>query len=117
MQKHTELLLNHIYHHWGPSDFFPCEVCGNRATETHHIFRRGKYGDSANIVENLMMVCRTCHESYGDKTEYMMYLLGVHFSFLDQLGKNTAITDAYRTKLEKGDVSLNDLKVIFFEKI
>ena len=33
-------------------------------------------------IENLMALCRRCHDHYGDKKEWMEYLFVVHFRFL-----------------------------------
>ena len=36
-----------------------CEVCGNKATEAHHILRRSQGG--TNDPSNLLAVCHACH--------------------------------------------------------
>jgi 5-methylcytosine-specific restriction endonuclease McrA len=33
---------------------------------------------SADKPENLMALCRDCHEKYGDKRDYKNFLKGVH---------------------------------------
>lgn len=49
------------------SDFVPCEVCGARAVDVHHIECRGMGGTNrVENLQNLMGVCRTCHVAYGD---------------------------------------------------
>lgn len=60
------------------TDFIGCEVCEKTSTEIHHILSRSKFKDGLNIIENIMPICRTCHIDYGDKTEYMVYLLKIH---------------------------------------
>lgn len=60
-------------------DFIPCEVCGSRAVDIHHIHRRGIGGNpNADTIENLMAVCRSCHVEYGDKKEYLQWLQEIH---------------------------------------
>lgn len=60
-------------------DFIPCEVCGSRAVDIHHIHRRGIGGNpNADRIENLMAVCRSCHVEYGDKKEYLQWLQEIH---------------------------------------
>lgn len=60
-------------------DVIPCEVCGNRAQDIHHIECRGMGGSkSADVVENLMAVCRQCHIEYGDKKQYINFLKDTH---------------------------------------
>ena len=60
------------------TDFISCEICEKKSTEIHHILSRSKFKDGLNMIENTMSVCRTCHNDYGDKTDYMVYLLKIH---------------------------------------
>ena len=60
-------------------DFIPCEVCGSKAVDIHHIHRRGMGGSvGADKIENLMAVCRFCHIEYGDKKQYFELLVKAH---------------------------------------
>ena len=82
MKKHTKIYLD--YFSYGGEDFIPCEVCGSRAVDIHHIHRRGMGGSTdADKIENLMAVCRTCHIEYGDKTQYFELLIEAHKKKLD----------------------------------
>lgn len=60
-------------------DFIPCEVCGNKAVDIHHLECRGMGGskDKDNI-QNLQAVCRNCHIEYGDKKEHLEFLQNIH---------------------------------------
>lgn len=61
------------------SDFIPCEVCGHKAVDIHHIEARGMGGsDKKDIIENLMALCRQCHIEYGDKKQHIDYLKKIH---------------------------------------
>ena len=61
------------------SDFIPCEVCGGRAVDIHHIKARGMGGSKfKNEVDNLMALCRNCHLKYGDKKQHIDFLNEVH---------------------------------------
>ena len=61
------------------SDFIPCEVCGARATDIHHIESRGMGGTSLkDDINNLMALCRKCHIDYGDKKQFMDFLKSKH---------------------------------------
>ena len=82
MKNHTKVYLNHFG--YIGEDFIPCEVCGSKAVDIHHIHRRGRGGSKdADKIENLMAVCRSCHIEYGDKTRYFELLLNAHKIKLD----------------------------------
>lgn len=75
MRKHTKVYVDHF----GWSDFYPCEVCGARAVDIHHIHPRGMGGSKTkDVIENLMALCRSCHLEYGDKKQYVEFLEGHH---------------------------------------
>ena len=77
MKNHTKVYLNHFG--YTGEDFICCEVCGARAVDLHHIFRRGMGSSkSADTIENIMALCRKCHIEYGDKKEYMEFLKEKH---------------------------------------
>jgi len=61
------------------TDFIPCEVCGSQAVDVHHIEARGMGGNKkADIIENLMGLCRKCHIGYGDKKQHKEFLKDIH---------------------------------------
>ncbi len=77
MKKHTKIYLNHFG--YTTADFIPCEVCQSKAIDIHHIECRGMGGiKSKDTIENLMALCRNCHEKFGDKKQYMDYLKSIH---------------------------------------
>ncbi len=79
MKRHTKIYLNHFG--YDISSFVPCEVCGAKAVDIHHIEARGMGGDpsgKSDVIENLMALCRTCHTKYGDITEYKPKLKMIH---------------------------------------
>lgn len=77
MKKHTKIYLD--YFDYGPQDFIPCEVCGAKAVDIHHIDCRGMGGsEDKDTIENLMAVCRPCHLQYGDKKKYTQFLQETH---------------------------------------
>jgi len=84
--KHTQIYFDSLGKY--KEDVCGCEVCGDPATEIHHIERRGMGGTTdktKNSIFNLMAVCRNCHEKYGDKAQYMTSLKTKHFLHLIQL--------------------------------
>ena len=73
----------------------PCEVCGSRAVDIHHIHRRGMGGSTdADKIENLMAVCRTCHIEYGDKKHYIDFLIEEEYEFDFDEKSDTIIVEA-----------------------
>lgn len=77
MKKHTKLYLSHFK--YDESDFIMCEVCGAQAVDIHHIDARGMGGSKTkDVIENLMALCRLCHEGYGDKKQHKEMLREKH---------------------------------------
>jgi len=77
MQKHTQIYLQGMG--YKKTDFIPCEVCGSQAVDIHHIEARGMGGSKkADLIDNLMGLCRKCHIEYGDKKQYKDFLKDIH---------------------------------------
>jgi len=77
MQKHTQIYLQGMG--YKKTDFIPCEVCGSQAVDIHHIEARGMGGSKrADVIDNLMGLCRKCHIEYGDKKQYKEFLKDIH---------------------------------------
>lgn len=77
MQKHQKVYLEASP--YDESDFIPCEICGQRATDIHHIDARGMGGrKSMDVIENLMALCRKCHIDYGDIVDFKPMLKKIH---------------------------------------
>lgn len=77
MKKHTKIYLD--YFGYGIEDFIPCESCGAKAVDIHHIEARGMGGNkNADTIENLMALCRQCHVVMGDTKTHMQYLKDTH---------------------------------------
>lgn len=69
------------YFDYDTSDFIPCEICKSKAVDIHHIEARGMGGTrdpKANQIGNLMALCRSCHDWYGDKKQYKHFLKNIH---------------------------------------
>ncbi len=60
MRKHTKIYLDH--YGYDETDFIPCEICGAKAVDIHHIEAKGMGGSKTkDYIENLIAVCRYCH--------------------------------------------------------
>jgi len=71
--RHTKIYMNHFG--YGEQDFIPCEMCSSRAVDTHHVLGRGK---SMDVIENLMALCRECHNKAHDGDYSKGELLRIH---------------------------------------
>ena len=80
MQNHTKIYLEKAG--YDETSFVPCELCGKKAIDIHHIIGRGKGGK--NTIENLMALCREEHIKFGDKKQFMYMLLTNHKNFLSR---------------------------------
>lgn len=77
MKSHTKTYLN--YFGYDTTDFIPCEMCGQKAVDIHHIEARAMGGSKTkDNIENLMALCRKCHIDLGDKKQYKELLKTVH---------------------------------------
>lgn len=70
MQKHTKIYMR--YYGYGEQDFIPCLECGTRSTEVHHLLFRSHGGK--NNIENLVALCRKCHDKAHQSREFNNYL-------------------------------------------
>lgn len=57
MQPYVKIYLD--YFDLGEQDFIPCEACGAKAQDIHHIYGRGEGRD---VITNLMALCRKHHD-------------------------------------------------------
>lgn len=71
------------------SSFIPCECCGARSVDTHHIEARSMGGTKKpDTIENLMALCRSCHVAKGDKKQFMQELKEIHALRMKERGVN-----------------------------
>lgn len=83
MRNHTKVYMS--FFGYGEESFVPCEVCGARAVDIHHIDARGMGGSGdKDVIENLMGVCRKCHIEYGDRKHLKDYLRDIHQKFMEE---------------------------------
>ena len=81
MKSYTKKYLEHF--NFSTSDFIPCEICGERAVDIHHIEARGMGGSKGkDDIENIMAVCRKHHLEYGDKKDKKEFLKIKHLEYM-----------------------------------
>ena len=86
MKKYTKQYFS--YFGYALDDFLPCEVCGGKAVDIHHIDCKGMGGSTLkDNIENIMAVCRSCHLEYGDKKQHIDFLREKHLNFINDNGK------------------------------
>lgn len=78
MKPYVKIYFDAFGYHEG--DFVPSEISEDEAVDIHHIVNREDH------IENLMAVTRVEHDGFGDKTDYMAYLLKIHQRRLDLAG-------------------------------
>ena len=61
MKKHTKIYFKH--YNIGEQDWIECEVCSATAVDIHHIDGRG---EGMDVIENLIALCRSCHNKTHD---------------------------------------------------
>jgi hypothetical protein len=66
MQPYVKIYLD--YFDYGEQDYMPCEVCEKTVSDIHHIYGRGKGKD---IIENLIGLCRSCHNKAHSSKKYI----------------------------------------------
>jgi len=67
MTRHCKVYFD--YFGYGEQDFIPCEVCGAKAVDIHHLDGRGKNKDR---IELLIALCRHHHRcAHGLEKTYL----------------------------------------------
>lgn len=58
------------YFGYDESDFIPCEMCGAKSVDIHHLEPRSIAKAKENLIDNLMALCRECHDHCGSSREW-----------------------------------------------
>lgn len=84
MQKHTRVYLD--YFGYSGFEYMPCEVCQSQVIDVHHIIFRSKFGSKTkhvqDSIENLIGLCRICHDKAHNGTYDKDYLKEIHNAFM-----------------------------------
>ena len=66
MTPHCKIYMKHFDFVTAEEVF--CEACGSPAVDIHHINGRG---EDKNVIENLMALCRKCHDRATTSKNYV----------------------------------------------
>jgi len=85
MQNHVKNYLR--YYNLTTADKIYCEVCNsNQSIDLHHIIPRSKFGsktkDIQDNIENLIALCRDCHNKAHNGQFTKSYLTDLHLGNL-----------------------------------
>jgi hypothetical protein len=79
MQKHTKIYMD--FFDYVIDDFIPCEVCGQRAVDVHHIYPRGIGGSKTkDYIENLVGLCRIHHMECEKNKDFNSKVKDIHLA-------------------------------------
>jgi hypothetical protein len=73
MRNHTKVYFD--FFNYGEQDFIPCEMCGARAVDIHHLTKQSKFGKKKekDFIENLIGLCRDCHIKAENDSMFNMF--------------------------------------------
>jgi len=74
MIEYKKIYLNHF--DYCEQDYIPCENCGNRAADIHHLKFKSQGG--RDEINNLMALCRECHSKAHELKEFNEKLRNIH---------------------------------------
>jgi len=84
------------------SSWIPCEYCGKQSNDIHHLESRSIAKAKINMIDNLMALCRECHnKAWGKfnqelKLVHRKKLLGVKADHERVIFGTTKEGDAFR---------------------
>jgi 5-methylcytosine-specific restriction endonuclease McrA len=68
MKQYVKTYLT--YFGYDVSDWIQCEVCGAKAVDIHHLDPRSTNKAKINLIDNLVALCRTCHDKCGSSWDF-----------------------------------------------
>ena len=83
MQKHTKIYIDHFG--YCEQDWIGCEKCNGTSVDIHHLDSKGMGGTSLNkdYIENLMALCRDCHNKAHASIQFNQELKVIHLKHLE----------------------------------
>jgi len=76
LKPYTKTYLQ--YFGYSTADFIPCEVCGAKSVDVHHLTPRSLRKDLVNKIDNLVALCREHHDQAGKDKAFNESLRLIH---------------------------------------
>jgi len=81
LKKYKKVYIDYFGYDVG--DFIGCEICHTTSVDIHHIEPKGMGGSKTkDYIENLIAVCRDCHNKCHDSKEFNNKAKEIHLSNL-----------------------------------
>lgn len=68
------------------SEYIPCEHCSSPAIDIHHLLFKSQGGK--DVIENLIALCRYCHNRAHAEPDFNNYLKEIHVYIIKRIAKN-----------------------------
>lgn len=81
MVKYKKTYIEHFGYYIG--EWIGCEICNNTSVDIHHLDIKGMGGTTKeDEIEDLIAVCRTCHDKCHDHPEFNKKAVEIHLKNL-----------------------------------
>ena len=81
MVKYKQVYID--YFDYCVTDYIGCEICGSRSVDIHHLTPKGMGGSKTkDNIENLIAVCRECHNKCHASISFNEYARSIHLKRL-----------------------------------
>jgi len=80
MKKYTKTYFK--YFGYDISDWIPCEYCGRTGIDIHHIEPQSTAKKLWDTIENLVSLCRECHNMAGANEAFNEKVKQIHLKNL-----------------------------------
>jgi 5-methylcytosine-specific restriction endonuclease McrA len=84
MVKYKEVYIN--FFDYCISEYIPCEYCSSPAIDIHHLIFKSQGGK--DVIENLIALCRDCHNKAHNEPGFNNYLKEIHANNIKRFAEN-----------------------------
>jgi 5-methylcytosine-specific restriction endonuclease McrA len=78
MKKHVKVYHDYFDYYYG--QFIACENCTKKAVDIHHLTFKSQLGKDE--IDNLMALCRDCHNKAHDSKDFNEQLKQKHNEYI-----------------------------------